>query len=1285
MNHKILHCLLITAITIILLAAGIARGSTEISSGPYNLKWKPIRSQQDTSTYYPNILTFEGSLLDEKFGLLPVFSCYVAPPATGDTIVSITITDPVYLTIGDTSMLPLRDVELIRKEVAIWNEQVSYSDEVSYRISVMPVRRDSSTGMLQALISFGISVKFEAADRPDNGSGLPRYASSSVLATGSWYKFSVTNSGIFRIGYEDLRSAGIDPATIDPRFIRLYGNGGGMLPESNAKSRVDDLLENSIYVYGEEDGRFDPGDYILFYGQSPDTWTFTKTDQLFHHAKNAYSDYTYYFLNFDQGLGKRIGTESSVSDPATLTATTFNDYAFYEKDDKNLAKTGREWWDQQYFDITTVRNYAFSFPNIDGAQKVTLTCNLAARSTVGSSAFTIAAQGNSLLTVTIPSTSGTFDDDFAKQVTSSASFLTANPAIDIRLSYLKSSSSSVGYLNYIEVNAIRNLIMNGSQMSFRSATATSQGAVTEFVVSSNGQNLRFWDVTSIDNIRELNAVKTGNDYVFRVATGTLREFIAYDGSSFAAPSFTGKVENQNLHATQSVDYIIVTHPLFLDEAERLAQFHREQSQFSVLVTTPEKIYNEFSSGAQDITAIRDFVRMMYNKAEPGKEPAYLLLFGDASYDYKDRIQNNTNFVPSYASVESFNPVSSFVADDYFGKLKENEGQSAAGNMVIGIGRFPVATLAEARSAVDKVIHYSTNAQAVMSDWRNVITFVADDQNEGNNMFIEDSEDIAKGIENQYKSYNVDKIYSDAYTMVSTPGGARYPEVNEVINKRVEKGCLIMNYIGHGGEVGWAHERILEVPDIKAWRNFNNMPVFVTATCEFSRFDDPERTSAGEWVFLNSNGGGISLFTTTRLTFAYTNKTLLDRFYQYLFVKYQGKYPRMGDLIREAKDSLGSAPNIHSFVLLGDPAMKIAYPDLNVVTTSINTRENNSAPDTLKALSVITIQGEVRDASGSRQDDFSGTIFPTVYDKPSEIWTKANYGYDDPVRFFLRKNPVYKGKVEVADGRFSFSFIVPKDIALQYGIGKISYYARSAETDASGFDENIQVGGYNNEAPVDDQGPELSLFINDFHFVSGGITNSKPTLIAVMSDSSGINTVGNGIGHDITAILDNKTTTPMILNDYYVSDLNTFKSGVIQYPLSQLEDGLHTITVKVWDVYNNSTESAIDFLVVSSAEFAFQHLINYPNPMRDQTTFCWETNQVNQTLEVEIRIFSLWGDLVKVISQTIESQGYRNVSIHWDGTQDSGRKISTGTYIYQVRLKIPDGTIKSQSSKLVVIR
>ena len=1262
------------------------RANNCVTGNKYSISWNSPMVIPGGASPGEHYLSFQGSVVRSEYGLLPVFMKSFPFNPDHDSLAGVIIRNEVYDQVSDSDLFLVKNLDKISGDVPLYHQLSVTRKKTSLEVSLMPLRRNQTTGNIERLVSFELETHLEDAKVHPVEKSAGTYASNSVLASGNWFKLAVGSNGIYRLTYDDLKKAGVDVASIDPRNLRIYGNGGGMLPEANATARIDDLMENAIYVYGEEDGHFDPGDYLLFYGQGPDQWVYNATDKLFHCRKNIYSDRMYYFLNYDKGSGKRIAAEPSTTKTPTFYANRFEDYASYEKDDVNLIKSGREWWDKQYFDITTVRNYSFSFPNIDILAPVSVKTYVAARSLTGDTYFTLSAKGKTLLTIGIDMVTEGFENIYANAKTGSATFLPSSPVIDFTLNYTKSSASSVGYLNYIEVNAMRLLTMYGSQMGFRCAAGTESGGVTEFTLNGNGQNVQVWDVTHGDAIRRMETTQGVGNYVFRAETDTLREFIAFDGGAYNVPEFAGQVENQDLHGTGVSDYLIVCHPSFLGEARRLAAFHQAYSGLSVFITTPDKIYNEFSSGAQDITAIRDFVRMMYNKAQPGKEPKYLLLFGDASYDFKNRSQNNTNFVPTFESVESLSPVSSFVSDDYFGLLDPDEGQSANGSLDIGVGRFPVDDVTEAAASVDKVIHYCSKSDTVKNDWRNVVTFVSDDRNiDEGNLFIESTEAIANQVEETYKSYNVDKIYSDAYTIVSTPGGALYPEVNQAITKRVEKGSLIMNYIGHGGEVGWAHERILEVADIQGWHNYDNMPVFVTATCEFSRFDDPGRVSAGEWVFLNAKGGGVALFTTTRLTFAGTNQSLLVNFYNSVFEKTSGSYMKLGDLLVAAKTGMGSSPNIHAFVLLGDPAMQMSYPDLNVVTTSINGHPPTGVPDTLKALAEVTITGEVRDLSGHKAIGFSGTVFPTVFDKSSEIWTKANQGTAPPVQFFLRKNPVYKGKVNVVNGSFSFSFIVPKDIAIKYGTGKISYYARSGETDASGYDFDIQVGGYNNQALPDDQGPAIALYMNNHQFRSGGITNQNPVLLADVSDTSGVNTVGNGIGHDITAVLDNVSTNPMILNDYYVSDINTFKSGEISYPLSSLSDGPHQITVKVWDVHNNSTDATIDFIVVSSAEFALQHLLAYPNPMRDHTTFSWETNQVDQPLDVEIRVFTLTGCPVKTIRQTIYSQGFRAASIQWDGNQDNGSKISSGLYVYQVQLKIPDGTTKQETSKLVVIR
>jgi hypothetical protein len=565
----------------------------------------------------------------------------------------------------------------------------------------------------------------------------------------------------------------------------------------------------------------------------------------------------------------------------------------------------------------------------------------------------------------------------------------------------------------------------------------------------------------------------------------------------------------------------------------------------------------------------------------------------------------------------------------------------------------------------------------------MICFVADDWDSGLH------EGNADAVIITDSAYNEDKIYLGAYDRISTPGGLRYPEVNEAINLRMEKGALIMNYVGHGGVLGWAHARVLEIPDIKSWKNFDNMPVFLTATCEFSYFDDPAWTSAGEQVFLNPNGGGIALLTTTRPTYADGNQQLVEGFYQNAFIKTNGQYPTLGDLIMDSKihaqNINGSDPNAMKFVLLGDPALKMAYPKYQVVTTSIHTADKKAmATDTLKALSTVTISGEVRDENGNRVTGFNGTVIPTVYDKLSEITTVPLEG-EPAFHFTVRKNVIYKGKLAVTNGQFSFSFIVPKDIAYNFGNGKISYYAKNETTDANGYDLNFLVGGYNNGAGQDNDGPEIRLFMNDTTFVSGGITDQNPKLLAYLADSSGINTVGNGIGHDLTATLDDDSKSLKILNDYYVADLNTFKQGIITYPFFGLSDGYHTVTLKVWDVYNNSSDASLDFLVASSAQLAVQHLLNYPNPFFDNTTFSFEYNQPNTEMVVQIDIYSLSGQKVKTLRQPLYSNGYRANTIEWDGTGDNGAKIGSGTYVYNLKVSLPDGSATRKSSKLVVIR
>jgi hypothetical protein len=600
---------------------------------------------------------------------------------------------------------------------------------------------------------------------------------------------------------------------------------------------------------------------------------------------------------------------------------------------------------------------------------------------------------------------------------------------------------------------------------------------------------------------------------------------------------------------------------------------------------------------------------------------------------------------------------------------------------VGVGRFVVSTAEQAKTMVDKTIFYATNSAAVMGDWRNIICLIADD--EDSNLHFGDAEDLATIIDTTNHALNIDKIYLDAYQQVSTPSGERYPDVTLDINNRIERGALIVNYVGHGGEGGLAHERIMTVNDINSWENPENVPVFITATCEFSYFDNPERISAGEYISLNPNGGGIALFTTTRATYAGANFDLNRNFYKFALQRVNGEYLRMGDMIRLAKNASGSVENKSKFTLIGDPALKIAFPQENVITAKINNISIEEVVDTIKALSKVTISGEIRDQAGNKLSTFDGILSPTVFDKPSKFSTLGNDPASYPAEFYIQKNPLYKGKTTIKGGEWEFTFIAPKDIAYQYGFGKISYYARNEHLDANGYFSEVMVGGYNENAEADYEGPLVDLFMNDMNFKRGGLTDENPDLLAMIFDENGINTVGNGIGHDIIATLDGEET--FVLNNYYEAELDNYQEGSIRYPFHALSNGKHTLSLKVWDIYNNSTSATTEFIVAESIDMALNDLINFPNPFGESTTFAFEHNQTEQPLDITIQIYSLSGQLVATLNDIYYAGGYRYQSVSWDGTDNNGNKLHEGMYIYRVLVRNYDGSVVDKTNKLVIIR
>lgn len=1220
-------------------------------------------------------LSFNNVRYDGKKDFLGVYSKQLF--LKQEKIIDVNIIEIQYEDVSDAEIEGVSGFKFIKNTINLTYLNAR-SKKLNYgEIIFVPIIYNNESGKYKRVISYKIQVITQRDFSINNNNKV--FATGSVLATGDWYKIAVLKDGVFKLSYQFLKNLGIDIDNLNPNNFKLYGNGGKSLPTRNSDYREDDLRQNAVHVEGSLDGSFDQSDYVLFYGQSPHSWTYNNSNGRFEHEMNKYSDTTYYFITFSNTgeSPKRITTQSSQSS-ATQTVSVFNDYSYYEKDLVNLIKSGDKWFGE-VFDIKLDYDFVFNFPNIDASAPVAINFSVAGRSSVPN-VFTLSV-GSSALNLSLgPVTTSSYTSRYAQLGNGIISITPSGDLVNVNISYNKPTSDAIGWLDELELNARRSLIMTGDQLFFRDIQSVGIGNVSNFTLSNANNVIKVWEITNPFNIKEQQYNVTNNVITFTLATDSLRNFVALSVNYDSQVLALGMVENQNLHSITQTDMVIVSHPDFLSHANQIANFHINQDGLDVTVVTPQQIYNEFSSGSQDVIAIRDFLRMLYERAlVPGDEPKYLLLFGDGSFDNKDRLIGNTNFIPTYQTPNSVDPIGSLVSDDYYGLLDPTEGTWGGTEYVdIAIGRLPVKTKKEADNVVNKILNYNTSNS--MNEWRNRIEFIGDD--EDNNVHMFQANQLTNIVEIGYKDYNVNKIFLDAFKQESTPGGSRYPEVNKAINDAVEKGSLMVNYTGHGGEVGWAKERILVISDINNWTNTSGFPLFITATCEFSRFDDPNRTTAGELVLLNPTGG-IGLFTTVRLTFSAPNFKLNIDFFNEVFIKVNNQHPTMGEVFMKVKNLNASDANNRNFTLLGDPALRLAYPIHDVSTTKIN-GVNVSSSDTIKALSKVTIQGEVQDELGNKLTNYNGIVYPIVFDKERQIVALANDG-GTPFTFDLQTSKLFKGKVSVINGDFSYTFVVPKDISYNYGQGKLSYYAENQVEDANGYHTNFYIGGTADNYEVDNTGPEIDLFMNDENFVFGGITDENPILLANISDIHGINMVGNGIGHDIIAVLDDNTEESFILNDYYEANLNSYQNGKIYFPFTDLTEGRHKLTLKVWDVYNNSSEATLEFIVVKSRDITLERVYNYPNPFTTYTEFWFEHNQPGKQLFAQVQIFTISGKLVKTLEKHILNEGYRSTSITWDGLDQYGDRIGRGVYIYHLKVRTENYSVAEKYEKLVILR
>lgn len=1176
-------------------------------------------------------------------------------------------------------------------------------DEYYISYSFNPIYIDNGT--LKRVVSFDYEIVNNQRNVFNNQ--ITQNIENSVLATGEWYRFYVEKSGVYKISKGFLETLGFN-TNVDPRNIRIYGSGGRMVPLLNSTPYPFDLEENAIQVIGEEDGNFSNQDFILFYAEGTDTWSAENRTHL-----NLYSDKSFYYVTSSLGAGKRIQETTQPSGAASMNFTVFDDYQFYEKDLNNPGKIGRKWLGDQ-FGVENEKSFNFNIPNIVTSAPVKFYANLAS-SSYGSSSFQVAVNQQNIGTVNIASLP---DYTFAVENFLQTTFTASSANINVKLTYNNGGvPASRGYVDYIILEAKRSLSGYGKQFVFKNLEEESNIGIGQYTVSNASSISQVWDVSDIYNVKKYSNNQASFSY--KVNLGQSKKYIAVDVNDYYSPQYESyaKVQNQNLKGAvfnsaqgvvEDIDYLIITPTFLYNQAEKLANFHRNYSGLKVRTITLENIYQEFCSGKQDVAAIRNFIKYVYTNASTTQNRLkYVNLFGDASFDYKNRIPNNTNIVPVFHGLNTnanmtnnssnYSVLNTFMSDDFFGLMDDAEGQmlSTSGpnydGIDIAVGRMVVSTVQEAEDVVNKVIHY--HDEKSYGRWRNSYVVLSDDADTVSDSNLQFGlNEMIDNLNSTYPYINAKKIHTDAYIQEVSAGGNRYPKAKQDFVDAIELGALVVNYYGHGGEYGFAQERLYEINEAVSLNNYNNLPLFVTMTCDFSRFDNPYLKTGGEYTFWNPEGGAINLVTTTRLIFVPVASTMNVVFNNFLYPDSNNQQVSIGEALRKAKNA-NSSDNRRVVFNIGDPAIKLAIPKPKVILTKINGIDVTQTTDVLNALSYVTLSGEVRNSNDNLQSNYTGDLAIQIFDKNIQRQTLGNDGVVNSLGSLIKMDfttlgeTIFRGNASVVNGKFEFGFVVPKDIKIAEGNGKVSFYAKSSNPalqDQTGYDFSVKIGGINLNAPEDKTPPTVKLYMNDTSFVYGGITNESPIFLAYLEDEHGVNTA-SGIGHDIVAILDGDELNPYLLNDYYETELDNYQKGKVRFPFRNLEPGLHTITFKAWDVYNNLITAEIQFVVVGNDDITLSNVLNYPNPFVSYTEFWFNHNRPFEMLDVQVQIFTITGKVVKTINQSVLTEGFLSRNIKWDGRDDFGDKIGKGVYVYKLTVvSTIDGKKSEKHEKLVIL-
>lgn len=1095
--------------------------------------------------------------------------------------------------------------------------------------------------------------------------GIHSYAERSVLADGHWVKIRVSESGVCRMSFSELRSAGLEPSQ-----VRVFGYGGAQKEQDFSKPNIDDLPQVPVYV-GE--------DYILFYVQGPISWTYNGSR--FAHTRNTYSDFGYYLLSDDAGDMLLFPEAEAVSGSPT-DVTYYSYYQVQDEDSVNLIDRtgvsggGRTFYGEQ-FAAGQTRTFTFSTPYANGDNSsvyIDMAANAATTSTVKAKLNNTSSK--SIYISSIP-------DHYTFGVAGTISMNGASEEQNQRVTmqFVNSNASALAWLNYIEITTPSELVMTGSYMGIRSLVNRNTTNPVRFLLRNTTASTQIWDVTDLAAIQRMPTTMVDDQlaWVGTQADG-VHEYIAVntDGTKFVQAEVVGEVKNQNLHALNNIDYIIICPEGYEDVSEDLAKAHEAKQAITYAIVTDQQVYNEFSSGTPDATAYRWLMKMLYDRAKNGigQQPRWLLLMGHGTFDNRKLLRNSgTSLLLTYQSKNSVNEIKAYATDDYFAYLDDNEGAiDTQGRMDIGVGRLPVESLDEARTTVDKLIQYIRNEQT--GKWKNQLVYLADDGENGTH--TETAEKSAELVRIKNPDFIVHKIFLDAYPQEVNASGESYPLAKNRVLNLLKNGVLFFNYSGHGGYNAITNESILNLKDIAGMTN-KNQAFWLFATCNFAQCDAGKR-SAAETAVLNPKGGAIGILAATRTVYASQNTNLNRSVCDTLFGHSDVFHYDMtlGEAISIGKNLLGSDENKLAYVLLGDPCMRLNYPtDYHVETLT--------EMDTLNALSVQHVEGRIIDEDLNTVSDFNGKVDITIYDKMQSIPTRDNDNAGGDPRVIAYNdypNTIFSGATDVKDGLFNYTFMVPKDIRYNFDNGRIVYYAVTADSletaEAVGHFEQFIIGGTGSTVAIDTIGPEMEIYLNSPAFRNGDKTYATPRFFANLYDKNGINTAGAGIGHDLMLIIDDDPKMIYSLNEYFTAANNSYQAGQVSYLMEELANGPHSLTFRAWDLLNNSTTKSLNFIVEAGLDPSIYNVTTYPNPVQQSGVVHLIVNydQPDELIETEIYLYNTAGQMVYSHKQDNPDA----VSINLPSLG-----LNTGVYIYSVKIKSASSKYSTTSGKIIVTK